>query len=177
MRTGRLVRRSCPAREAAAERARTKAAKAKAAKAAREALPWMVGGLDMRVEIRRVLRAAGIDDTPEGYFAGADGKRAWRRTNRHTYATGHAYGHRVTMTVGLCTAAAAVSVILHEVAHNVAGCHHMHDREWQRTYAWLARKAYGLSISSDWGTTASATITSAVTRALKSEHQRLDVRG
>lgn len=164
--SGRLVKRTCPAldrKRAASKEKSTAKAKAKRAKE-REARLYR--GVDIEREAKRLWNLPAMREAHGGRRVP---KIEWRRRNaRRAYSTGHAWGYRVTMTLG-GDAAEAVSVLLHELAHCAIGCEEGHSDRWAALFLNAARQAWGdehLSFRVP-SRQASPIITSAVANAIR----------
>lgn len=68
----------------------------------------------------------------------------WSRSRVHQHTSGKAWGFTVRVVAGSDRTDQRV-VLLHEVAHVVAGCHHHHDREMYRV-AWRLWRTYAKTV-------------------------------
>lgn len=160
--TGRLVERTAPAleakREAAAERAKAKAAAARQRDARQRAAAkqaetdrYTVEGVDLRVELRRLVKLRA--------FGGARGQLArrpptfdvTRRTRRPATQFGHAepWANRIHMALWpTVTLAEARETLVHELVHLYVGAQpgsaRWHGDEFWRVMDKAFKQAYGV---------------------------------
>lgn len=143
--TGRLVKRTCPALDrerAAASEKRAAKAKATAAKAKADRLKRRShSGVDLDAEAKRMWRAFVEGGRVSKTRALPTIDIRWRSEG---YSTGRAWPTRIVMTLGRADSLPGVlTLLLHELAHSAAGFGHGHDVVWASIYADGARRRFG----------------------------------
>jgi hypothetical protein len=161
-RSGRLVRRTCPAlakTRAAREVAQREAKRtARARKISRVVAHWTVAGLDVFAVASKCWAALGGMSSKSLPIGGGSAipprprslpSIALRRSATKTYSTGRAYYRRyhVALTFGTAADAAKVwELVLHELAHHRLGPGYAHDEIFNRVMSAGAIRLWGLGM-------------------------------
>lgn len=146
-RTGRLVKRTCPALDRAraerAEASKAKAAARRARDAERDLARWSHGDTDLRAEAKAIWK----------HMAEFHRGRSLPRLTIHrgqkwggqTYCTGHGNREHVHITIGAAAPTSEVLMVLtHELAHAAAPRPgDWHDERWADCYVKAARARWG----------------------------------
>ncbi len=154
--TGRLVARTCPSLEK--ERAAKQEARQTKAKQTRATARTRAEQVQEATRARETVGNSHLPTVAKKFWAALTehpkAKRRFgpmpnlslRRSARHDYYTGHAWGsHAVTMTLGRVDEARALTVVLHELAH-CAMPGHGHDMLWRQVFRDTAMKLWGVEV-------------------------------
>lgn len=136
--TGRLVRRTCPALDRKREAGKTRSAEKAKAKRVKAKAARMYRGIDIDAEAKRMWNLPAMREAHGGR------RRVPQvdiRRRKYGYNTGHAWWSRVTVTFG-GDAASALATLLHELAH-ATGAGYWHDDAWAALFIAAARERWG----------------------------------
>ena len=152
--TGRLVERVCPALErgrAAKSQSRKDVAERRRARAkALENARWIVDGLDLRAEWRRLCAMPVVSARIRERRLDRIELSVHRSSRAHT--TGHAKVRAGKVHLGLyggCPRHEAQALLAHELAHAILPVGHAHDESWRRTFVLIVCHGYGVGAPSE----------------------------
>lgn len=155
---GVLVQRVVPSLERTRAKGKERSRKKSEAKKAREAEPFTVEGVDVRVELKRMIKAIGMKRAPR--------LKVYRTNKRHT--TGRAWSSgRIHLSMPKdCTRLSGITLLIHELAHHILFWNYRldgvtrqdrgdrrtsHGPEFLQTMKAIALATYGVDCSVDLG--------------------------